>query len=538
MRIKKTTKYISAIITAVFIVIAASGLFVGAADDYSFNINALTNENAGINGFSGESAEIVVIPEMIDGYTITKISKNAFPNYGYKITNLTIPQTVSNIEPLALYNLTALESITLSGDNPYFELVDGILYNEDKTSLILCPPKKQDEFKIPDTVVQIQAYAFDRSEAPHNLVLSDNVKEIGEYAFSDCRNLISIKLPDGLTEIPHGLFSGCALLDNVVIPDSVNSIGEYTFSGCQSLSAINIPNGVPEIGNYCFNYCESLKEITLPESVRNIDYGAFNNCTYLENINISEQNPNYKSIDGVVFNKDMTLLITCPMGKMGEYTVPDNVKIISRDAFRDCETLTNIILPESLEAIGEQAFVNCKRLSSIEIPNSVSYLGDYAFARCENLSEVLLPDGIRVIGENTFLGCSSLKSVEIPENVFGINDGAFSGCSSLTKVSIPSGVLYFEDDIFEDSPRVKINGVSGSAAELYALNNDIPFEAVSESEATKISAPSSAQTPAPENDKTSFGDVLISAGNILIIIAAAAALFAVVMYIIHKRKTK
>ena len=126
-------------------------------------------------------------------------------------------------------------------------------------------------------------------------------------------------------------------------------------------------------------------------------------------------------------------------------TIPDTVEYdgdkypvvgISRDAFKNCSSLTSITLPNTIHNIREYAFEGCSGLESVVIPNSVTSIGENVFCNCTSLSSATLPDTIKYIPAAAFGNCSSLTSIEIPNTVTFIGNGAFAG-SGLTSIEIP-----------------------------------------------------------------------------------------------------
>ena len=251
-----------------------------------------------------------------------------------------------------------------------------------------------------------------------------SVTSIGNNAFYSCKNLVNITIPDSITSIGNNAFEYCASLKSVLIPGSVKSIGNAAFNRCESLMnieviknnsnyfsqdgvlfdknktkliqypignkriAYDIPNGVKSFGDCAFDSCSTLKNITIPDSVTSIGWGVFSSSTSLTNIDVSENNLNYSSYEGVLFNKNKTELIKYPIGnERTSYNIPAGV-INFGDVFSDCKNLVNITIPNSVTNIGVGAFWQCANLASITITNSVTSIGNYAFYDCKNLKDI------------------------------------------------------------------------------------------------------------------------------------------------------
>lgn len=251
-----------------------------------------------------------------------------------------------------------------------------------------------------------------------------SVTSIGNNAFYSCKNLVNITIPDSITSIGNNAFEYCASLKSVLIPGSVKSIGNAAFNRCESLMnieviknnsnyfsqdgvlfdknktkliqypignkriAYDIPNGVKSFGDCAFDSCSTLKNITIPDSVTSIGWGVFSGSTSLTNIDVSENNLNYSSYEGVLFNKNKTELIKYPIrNERTSYNLPAGV-INFGDVFSDCKNLVNITIPNSVTNIGVGAFWQCANLASITITNSVTSIGNYAFYDCKNLKDI------------------------------------------------------------------------------------------------------------------------------------------------------
>lgn len=215
----------------------------------------------------------------------------------------------------------------------------------------------------------------------------------------------------------------CAVTDGrtVLYTGTIKIPARTTYNG-KTLS-------VTTIDDYAFNYCESLTSLTLPNSITSIGYCPFWGCTSLTSITVDSANPNYTSLDGVLFNKVKTVLVCYPAGKQADkYTVPNSVTSIGTYAFVDCSSLTTINLPNSITFIGDRAFYDCTRLTSITLPNSLITLDYNVFENCVSLTSLSIPDSVTSIGAMAFFGCSSLISITLPDSITSIPFRTFRLC--------------------------------------------------------------------------------------------------------------
>lgn len=253
-----------------------------------------------------------------------------------KLTSVTVPNSVTTIGNSALSNCNSLKEIIVSENNKSYKSIEGVLFSKDGTKLITYPNSKSKTYTIPN-----------------------NVTTIGESAFLFCTGIISIIIPNSVTVIERNAFAYCEGLTSVTIPNSVITIEDRTFYKCIGLKFVSIPNSINKIKSTSFSGCAGLTSVTIPNSVTSIENYAFSRCTSLNEFIVSENNPVYKTIDGVLFNRDGTKLIACPSGKSNTYTIPNNVITIESGAFEGCTGLISVTIPKSVTIIGEYAFYDC-----------------------------------------------------------------------------------------------------------------------------------------------------------------------------------
>ena len=216
-----------------------------------------------------------------------------------------------------------------------------------------------------------------------------------------------------------------------------------------------------------------------------IESDAFGGCTSLTAINVATRNQNYVSVNGVLYDKNKTVIIRYPAGKKDKsYSILDGVIGICACAFETCVNLESITLPDSVTVMGLSVFNGCKSLTTINVAagnqnfvsvngvlydkdktaiiryparkkdknynilNSVRFVHNNAFEDCTNLTSITIPNSVKGIDSNAFSGCS-IKSIIIPNSVTSIYPSTFNGCTSLTAINVATGNRYY----------VSVNGV-------------------------------------------------------------------------------
>lgn len=339
-----------------------------------------------------EALETINLPN-----TLTRIGGGAFENCG-RLSCVNIPFSVTEMESGAFENSTEL---IFEGNNPYFHLVDGILYNADMTQII-----------------------YATNSIPEHVVLPDTLVTIGNRVFADCTNLRSIVIADGVTMIENNAFAGCTNLREVRIPESVRSIGAGAFEYCAALTSIVIPNGTTYLAEYAFSHCNNLCYVDMPDHMEFIGMQAFVGCENLRSI-----------------------------------VIPEGITEIYGETFLWCFSLESVSLPDSLQIIGGRAFESCTSLESIMLPENLLHIGVWAFEYCRNLQEVSLPESLQEIGDSAFGSCAMLESVRIPDGLTNMGNAVFHRNTKMT-MSEHNTAFVWLDGILYDSALTRMIHVS------------------------------------------------------------------------------
>ena len=419
---------------------------------------------------------------------VTFIGDYAFS--GTSLTSITIPANVTFIGDSTFSDCTSLTSITVDGKNPNYVSESGILYNKEKTKLIVASPAGiNGNITIPTSVRSINYGAFASCKRLTSITIPLSVTSIGYLAFNDCTSLTSITVsannPSYASEgrilynknkteiIAYPSASG-----SITIPANVTSIGDGAFSDCTSLTSITIPTRVTAIGSSAFAYCTSLTSITIPVGVTAIGKGAFSGWTDAQTINIRGKDQasadrawgryegdrysgrwvvgewrenciakiNYleKHISGdfeiVPLEDGKSTEIIKYAGTKQTVNIPLSIEgrtvtRIGESAFKDMDII-NVTIPANVTSIGDDAFSFCESLTSVTIPASVTSIGIDAFAYCTSLASITIPSGVTSIGNSAFYGCKSLTSITIPASVTSIGRYVFFSCTSLTSITV------------------------------------------------------------------------------------------------------
>jgi hypothetical protein len=289
-----------------------------------------------------------------------------------------------------------------------------------------------------------------------------------------------VTIPDTINGLPVTSIGGSTLYGrstfylgaatNVVIPNSVTRIGEEAFAFCTRLTSITLSDGVTSIGTNAFAYCVSLTNVTIPNSVTNIGLAAFAGCSNLIAFTVDPLNHSFSSVNGVLFDKNQTLLIQCPPGAIaGSYSIPHTVVSLADYAFMYCMALTEVTIPRSVASIGNYAFYSCTNLTNVFFLGNAPSSASLAWATHNTTTTLYyLPDtlgwGSRLFGllwnpkaqspgvRGSHFGFDIHGTANIPVVVEASTDLASGKWTPLQMATLTNGVLHFSDPQWTNHP--------------------------------------------------------------------------------------
>lgn len=461
-----------------------------------FDYVVLEDGTVEVRGYTEEKKGPLVIPDTIEGKTVTSIGEGAFKDCN-GFTSLALPKGLKKIGRWAFQDCIGIRG----------------------------------KLELPENIVSIGSYAFSGcSSISGSLELPKGLTKIESRVFDGCSLITGIlELPEGVTVIESGAFSNCSgLTGDLVFPEGLTSIGTQAFWQCKGLNGkVMFSKGLVNIEDYVFHGCSGLNgNLELPEGLTSIGYQAFYECSGLNgNLTLPEglisigDRAFYgcsRLTGDIMFPKGFTSLGNWAFGRCtgfnGKLVFSEELVSIGESAFYECSGLTgDLILPDGIVSIGENAFSNCSGFTGkLFIPESLTSIGISAFSGIYSLTElevaeanqaysaydgclynkdmkeliaclsskeeINFPSSVTAIGNNAFSSCKNLASIKIPETVVSIGDYAFYYCENLKRAEIPDSVISIGADAFRRYYGIlTIICNQGSEAEKYAKNNYINY---------------------------------------------------------------
>ena len=367
--------------------------------------------------------------------SVTSIGQAAFYSCS-GLTTVNIPISVTSIGQSAFYNCSGLTTVNYNAINcAQFGNNNGISGNTNITTL-----------SIGENVETIPSSAFSGCSGLTTVNFNaTNCASMGSSSspvFSNCNANATINIGNGVTVIPDYAFYGLRGNGTLTIPNSVTSIGQRSFYNCSGLASVTIGNGISSIGNSAFSGCSGLTAVnfnaTNCTTMGSSYYPAFQNCNVNTAINIGDNVttiPDY-AFKGLLGN--------------GSLSIPNSVISIGQDAFYNCSGLTSVTIGSGITIIGNNAFQGCSGLTrTIYTGNIAQWCGitfdnigaqplNYAqnlYVNSSLVADLVVPNTVEEIKAYALYGATCLTSVTIPNLVTSIGNSAFYGCSELTAVN-------------------------------------------------------------------------------------------------------
>ncbi len=399
--------------------------------------NPYNNDNAPISEIQVSGANPAYCS--VDGVLYTKdMTELVYYPIAKASASYTLPAAVTFVSGAICLN-PYLETIAVPSENTAYCSEDGVLLTKDKTEIVCYPIGKPDAaYTVPDSVTFIYSDVFENNTALREITLG---KEFGGTNYSNqfeffAPNLEAVYVSQ---ENPNYVSE-----NGVLYSSDMTELVKYPCAKADV--SYTLPESVTQIGDNAFDGCKNLKSITLNTVIRHDDYERssylyeLNEITTLESILVPDENPNLQSREDVLFTKDGKTLIIYPCSKAGEYTVPNGVEVIDYTAFHGAVYLTAVTIPDTVKEING-AFRNCPSLRSVILPDNGMYIDDFSFNNCIALEAVTIPTSVNFSWWKTF--------------GYAPNDAGW----------------------FSPLPYFTVYGEPGSVAENYALQNGFKFVA-------------------------------------------------------------
>lgn len=422
MKNKKMKKVLSFIVAVIMLV----GVFPIAAvaletdDGYTYTVES--NNEVTINAYNGTET-MLVMPDTISGYPVTKITGNAFSLHCNTVTEVYLP---AHLKQIGIMTFFTCDKLTIVHFNNELEYIGAYAFARTNLS---------GDIVLPETVTDIGADAFGRTQIT-SLHLGKNVKPVSAQTDEDMWKYKSINLsgvntkyeyyfePYTTMEHQKNIAQDCPNLTKVTV-DVLNP-------NYRSVGGVLFNKGMTEM--YCYPSGKTASTYFIPLTVKNF-YDSFSGF-YVYDLKVKN------NASAVILPKDLTDLMDgtyalerlTPCGKLDTVVIPNNVKTIEFAAFYNTN-IKNIFIPASITSINGKAFWHCQNLTTVGFDRNSVYteLPKECFKDCENLKNVTFGK-IDYLSALVFENCKSLESVDLT-NVLGIESTAFDGCENLSEIT-------------------------------------------------------------------------------------------------------
>ncbi|WP_308618923.1 leucine-rich repeat protein [uncultured Eubacterium sp.] len=390
------------------------------------------------------SLKTITIPN-----SVTYIEDSAFSNCS-NLIDITIPEGVTTIGTYAFSNCSSLKTITIPNSVTY--IGSDAFYGCDSLETVYF-----EGYKAKWKKVQINKKGNDS-------ILKANVicKELKDNCNGTCNENISWEYNPSTKAMK---FSGNGDL-NLFDPCDGNTPSPFTWRDVvadDEIENVVVSDSITYVDFVSFDYFNNIKSIELGKDVKKINISNhvyYYGFKFLKNINVSSDNPYMISIDGVVYNKNKTILFCYPCGKEeSEYKILDGVKSIEYFSFYKSENLKKIIIPSSVKTIGNEAFSN-SGIVDLVIPDSVNLIENGAFYSCKNLKAVKIGNSVTRI--DAFSECENLESIEFGNSVKYIG-GAYG--ENLKTIVLPKALKQIGSNTFKNCYNLKDVFYSGNESD-------------------------------------------------------------------------
>lgn len=273
-------------------------------------------------------------------------------------------------------------------------------------------------------------------------VLVKKEGEITPFGFCQKPKQTIVASPDFV--ITDGEVTGYrGVAKTVRIPDGVTSIGASAFWNNTTVKEVLLPDSLERIGGDCFYYCTNLERITIPRNVRIMGNNPFAGCPKLT---LSNESPFYLLEDGVLYDREKTLLIYYPIkDPRREFNVPNSVICLGKHCFYACDHLERVTIPESVIRFENNPFSGCTKLRLVShtpyyiVEDGVIYNRfKTTIVGCLNGTRIdclRIPESVTLISRNSFWNCKGIRKIILTKNVDRIGYNPFAGCENLLIVS-------------------------------------------------------------------------------------------------------
>lgn len=429
------------------------------------------------------------LTDVVFGAAVAKVGSNAFAECAV-LARVTFSVATQEVDATAFAGCKALSSVTVPSANTYFKSVNGVLFTDEGATLALYPVALTNTvYTLPSGVKYIADGVFANNTSLVTVVLPEGIIEIGNSAFKDCTNLTTVNYPVSLRKIGDSAFENCNKLTNAKLNQGLHTLGAAAFRRATALQTAELPATLVSVGKNVFEGLEqgftlSLDipaDTELPYGWNSLWVNSGKTYRYTVNRAVPATQGDYKYV-----KRDGQVVLLAYTGGAEEVTVPSTIDgstvIGLNGVFGGNANVKKITLPDTVEVVADGTFRDCTSLTSLVIPFAGAYRGakgvggllgfmfgyseeakigwvkqpasggnyNYYYTNVpDSLTDVVLTD-CTVVAHGAFGECRNIRNITLPEGLETIGAWAFNNVS-VRALTIPSSVKSVGENAFTRS---------------------------------------------------------------------------------------
>ena len=340
------------------------------------------------------------------------------------LPKITVTKNVNFIGDRAFAGCDNLEEINVDTENANYIYESGMLMQKDKSKIYFVSASYLNTittFSIPEGVTEFNV-GIANGKKITTLNIPSSLKSIGAVGLPNSIQNVNIDSSNQYlktfenciyTKDDESLVYCYSKDKDIVLKNKFKIVNTDAFSGASAnVQSITFPESMTTIKTRAFVYCKLLKTLNIGKNANDISGSFRSNANFVMTLNIDSENPYYMVENNILYSKNKDKLVAVLYKIEGNFVVPNNVKIIGKQAFTDQVNMTNITINQGIEQLEDEIFASCSSLLNVEIPSTVTTIDKNCFSSCPSIAKIKINKKENSISGAPWGAIQGLKVIE------------------------------------------------------------------------------------------------------------------------------